>query len=257
MTEENQVVENESNTVTKNEEQSAKVEIETSEEKTSETKVNDGEAAKIRQATEHKLNKKFEKELAERNAKIAELQKKISEVSTPPDNESVYDPIIGWRNKQMTVEEYQQKLLEAQAKQQQLQQEQSFIKPVEQRAAIASQKIPDFQQVLGSAVQAGLVTRNMVLLAGHEEGGLEILYDLVKGNSPKVLELQRLPEHEQAKELWRLAWLKNNPPKATGTVADKPITPVDEIGDGKSVRVDYDSLNYRDAYKEFLKKRRG
>lgn len=267
MSEENQVIQNDTNNannVVENVVSDSKIESEVSNESEvvkdappEENKISNEEAAKIRQSTEHKLSKKFEKEIAERNAQIAALQQKINEASTPPDNDSVYDQLIGgWRRKNINADEYKQLLIEAHEKQQQSKQQEEFLAPVKQRISAASQKIADFQSTLGMAGQQGLITDKMALIAGQTEGGLEVLYDLVKANSPKVIELQRLPEYRQAEELWRLAWLKNNPPKSSATNADKAISPVDEKGDRKSVHTDYDNLNFHDAFEEFKKRRR-
>ena len=123
---------------------------------------------------------------------------------------------------------------------------------MEERAAKASQAKQDFQPVMAGAVQSGVLNQNMVLAAAQEEGGLELLYDLVKENSPKLVELQKLPAHLQANEILKLTWAKNSMPKEKQTQADDPVAP--EVTRDSGVR-DYSSMNFSDGYAEWKKQR--
>lgn len=218
--------------------------------------VESDEAARIRQSTEHKLSRKYEKEFAERDSRIAELEGRLKQAAVPPDDESIYDEELGWRPKNMSIEEYKERKTYLGQQNKAIQDQRNFIAPIEKRTSEISQKISDFQGVVGGAVRNKLISESMVLLAGSEDGGLEVLYELAKANSSKLIELQNMSEHQQARELWRLAWLRNNPPKSAGsTSADTPITPVNETGNVGSV--DYENMDFRDGYKEFKRRKEG
>jgi len=211
------------------------------------------EADKIRESTKHKVSKQYEKDLAAERARIAELQSKVEQMSSPPDEESVYDQMLGdWRPRNMSVDEYQQRLQEKQQYEQQAKQQQEIYRPMEERTAKVAQAIEDFQPTMASAVQSGVLNQNMVLSAAQEDGGLEMLYGLVKENSPKLVELQKLPSHLQANEILKLTWARQNMPKEKPTEADEPVAP--EVARDSGNR-DYSSMNYQDGYEEWKKQR--
>jgi hypothetical protein len=208
--------------------------------------ITDEEAAKIRAATEHKVSRKYE-------AKLAEYEKKLAEVSRPPDNESVYDDIIGWRPKNMPVEEYRQRVQEVAAQKAAEEQNSQLYGNVEERAQAVASKFQDFEPTLTGAAHLGKVTPAMVLAAGQEEGGLEALYDLAKANSPKLAEIARLPEHLQVKEVYKLAWAKAAKPEPKRTSADDPIkADPEQIVESRS----YQDMDISQAgFKEWQKQR--
>jgi hypothetical protein len=211
------------------------------------------EADKIRESTKHKVSKQYERDLQTERQRIAELQSKVDQLSTPPDSESVYDNMLGdWRPKNMSADEYAAKLQEVQQQRQQQEQQQQFYRPMEERAEKATKAIGDFQPVMSAAVQNGIVAQDMVMAAAQEDGGLEILYDLVKSNSPKLVELQKLPAVDRMKELWKLSWAKSQAPAMKTTSADEPVTPENTVDSGNK---DYASMDFKDGYQEFLKER--
>lgn len=211
-----------------------------------EKKISDEEAAKIREATERKVKRKYE-------AEIAEYKRKMSEMAVPPDNESVYDDVIGWRPKNMSIDEYRQRAQEVQAQQAVRQEQMQYLTSVEQRAAEAKSKYRDFETTIYTAANIGAITPAMALAAGQEDGALEVLYELAKVNSPKLLEIARLPEALQQKEVWKLSWAKRAPVVPKQSNADEPLKPENarELG-----AMDEKDLDFRAGYEAFKKRRR-
>jgi len=212
------------------------------------------EIAKIRQSTEHKMSRKFSKQLEEKERQIAELEKKTTELSSPPNDESIYDEAIGWRAKNMGIEEYKHRLNEINLVKLQQQKQQEFLKPIEERTAKISKDIADFQPIMQESVQNGLIDPRVVLLAGSTEGGLNVLYDLAKNRSPKLRELKDMSDLSLAQELLKMSMNKNiTHSLASKTMSDHPIEPLDESPPNQ---VSYDDLNFKDGYKEFKKRKR-
>ena len=121
---------------------------------------------------------------------------------------------------------------------------------MEERTAKICQSNDDFQPSMTNAVRSGVLDQNLVLLAAQEDGGLELLYDLVKENSPKLNELRQLPADKKMRELYKLTWAKQQAPVEKATQADDPVTPETTTDSGNK---DYASMNYRDGYQEYLK----
>jgi hypothetical protein len=216
------------------------------------TKIASDEAARIREATEHKMTRKFQKEREKYDAELEGYKKKVSDLSTPPDDESVYDEVIGWRPKNMSADEFRQRLVEQQQQNAAQKVQQDFTAPVERRALEIAAKTPDFESVLKNAASQGIVSETMVLLAGQEDGGLETIYDLAKTNSQKLLEISQMPEHRQAKEIWKAVWNRKAPVAPKTTNAD---TPVLSERDGETGNTNYADMSYSDGYKEYEKQR--
>jgi len=234
-------------------EKPAETQSETSSEVTEEKKANPyddpsfrGEAEKIRESTRHKVSKKYE-------AEVAELRSKVEQLSSPPDDQSVYDQMLGdWRAKDISVEQYQELLQQKQQETSAAKQQQEWYQPMEERAEKLIKTKPDFQSTMTNAVQKGVVTQNMVLTAAQEDGGLELLYDLVKEDSAKLGELKKLPAMQQMKELLKLNWASSQKAPDKGTKADEPVAPETTVDSGNK---DYASMNYRDGYQEYLNKK--
>jgi len=210
-------------------------------------------AKQIRESTEHKVSRKFSKQLQEKERRIAELEKKTAELSTPPDNESVYDEVIGWRPKNMDIEEYKQRLNEINHVNLQRKKQQEFLKPIEERAEKISKDIADFQPIMQESIKNGSIDPRIVLLAGSTEGGLNVLYDLAKNRSAKLNELKGMSDLHLAQELLKMSIEKNlTHSLASKTKSDHPIEPLDESPPNQVI---YDNLNFRDGYKEFKKRK--
>lgn len=248
-------VEQESTTPTDNAEQ----QVDSNEEETKESsnvyddKTFREEADKIRESTKHKVSRKYEKDLEARSRQISELEEKLKVASTPPDDESVYDDMLGqWCSKNMSVQEYRTLVQEKQTKQREDESTKQAVKPLEERAEKACKALPEFESTMTVAVKNEVVSPQLLLAAAQEDGSLEMLYDLVKTNSPKLDELSRLPPQLQGKEIWKLTWAKNSGAPEVLTSADTPIKPESESA---TVETAYDKLNYRDGYKEFLKRK--
>ena len=233
-------------------------EVSSGEEETKETSIYDDkvfrqEAEKIRESTKHKISKRYEKDLASERQKISELEERVKTLSTPPDEESFYDETLGqWCASNMTAKEYGSLLQEHTQKRKGEEAFRQKLAPLEERTAKIAESIDDFQPIMTMAVQNRAVSQELVLAAAQEDGGLEILYDLVKTNSPKLVELSRMPSHEQTKALWKMTWAKNSTPPDVKTSADEPIKPESESA---TVDTDYSSMNFRDGHKEFNKRR--
>jgi hypothetical protein len=212
--------------------------------------IDNDEAKRIKNATVHKLTKRHEQEMAQLRA---DYEQRLNTASNLAEEEK-FDPILGAIPKDLSIDEYRERLEEKAREQAEAARIVAENAPIQKNVLEMTNKIQDFEPVMSNALQSGLLNESLGRIAAKTQDGLHVLYDLVKANSPKLIELSRMTPDLQAIELGKLIYSRNNPPNATqSTKADVPLKPVEE---SQHTLKDYASMDYDQGYAEYKKRRR-
>jgi hypothetical protein len=203
---------------------------------------------KARREVEGKLRAEYEQQQAA-NAQVQQpAQQQTYQSNQPPSPDHIWDPVIGWRHKNMTTDEYSATIAQALTSQDQTYQQQSNVQPSVQQAPSPAVSAED-QAILSRAadqideccvelddfevIARSCFTDAMVKAAAMAPNGVKNLYEEAKKDPMVFYKLSKLSPDEQKFKVWEMQKERTKAPTKVQTGATPQPEPLQTNGSTK------------------------